>query len=92
MLGLSRSLPIPLLIIVALGLVAVTLSSPSGLSPNASTGTTAEPVLPEQPPLPRKQRVPVRTASIDSGPGTRVALRQLVVATDADDFGLAAWK
>ncbi|MFC0114218.1 Agd3-related carbohydrate-binding protein [Kibdelosporangium aridum] len=94
---LGRNLPIPLLIIVALGLVAVTLSSPSGLGPTTSTATTADPVLPEQPPLPRKQRVPVLaktvdTASIDSGPGTRVALRQLVVATDAEDFGLAAWK
>ncbi|CAM4089670.1 hypothetical protein KIPE111705_40040 [Kibdelosporangium persicum] len=89
---LGRNLPIPLLIVVALGLVAVTLSSPSGLGTPRGTATSAQPLLPEQPPLPRKNRVPVRAASADTGPGTRVALRQLVVATDAEDFGLAAWK
>nr|WP_052478546.1 hypothetical protein [Kibdelosporangium sp. MJ126-NF4]CEL18917.1 hypothetical protein [Kibdelosporangium sp. MJ126-NF4]CTQ95280.1 hypothetical protein [Kibdelosporangium sp. MJ126-NF4] len=89
---LGRTLPVPLLIVVALGLVAFTLASPSGLEAPHDTGASTQPALPEQPPLPRKQRVPIRAQNADTGPGTRVALRQLVVATDADDFGLAAWK
>ncbi|WP_076991427.1 Agd3-related carbohydrate-binding protein [Actinosynnema sp. ALI-1.44] len=89
---LGRSLPIPLLIVVALGLVAVTLTSPSGLEAPGPTGVSAQPGMPDQPPLPRRQRVPIRAKNTDSGPGSRVALRLLVVATDTDDFGLAAWK
>jgi hypothetical protein len=91
---LSRNLPIPLLVIVALTLVTITLVSPSGTDQATSTPANAAPALPAQPPLPRKQRVPVRTAAVDkdTGPGTRVALRQLVVATDGNDFGLAAWR
>jgi hypothetical protein len=91
---LGRNLPIPLLIVVALALVAITLASPSGLDP-AGAPAAAGPAMPVQPPLPRKQRVPVHAAAVDTtdtGPGTRVALRQLVVATDEQDFGLAAWK
>jgi hypothetical protein len=93
---LGRNLPIPLVIVIALALVVITLTSPSGLDPAGGAGATAgvAPAMPAEPPLPRKQRVPVRASTVDTDttPGRRVALRQLVVATDSNDFGLAAWR
>lgn len=51
-------------------------------------------VMPPQPPAPRTQMVPVRASAAPPGPavpGERVALRQLVIATDRSDFQLSAW-
>jgi hypothetical protein len=51
-------------------------------------------VMPPQPSTSRTQLVPVRASAAAEGPavpGERVALRQLVIATDHDDFQLPAW-
>lgn len=51
-------------------------------------------VMPPQPPAPRTQLVPLRAPAAAQGPavpGERVALRQLVIATDRSDFQLPAW-
>lgn len=50
--------------------------------------------LPVDPAGPDSARVPVRLTrprSPSSRPGHRVALRQLIIATDEQDFGLPAW-
>lgn len=52
------------------------------------------PAMPPQPAAPRTELVPVRTPAPARGPaipGERVALRQLVIATDVNDFQLPAW-
>ncbi|MGW3118189.1 Agd3-related carbohydrate deacetylase [Streptomyces sp. NPDC001107] len=62
----------------------------SGLPAIPGTGAT-----PPAPPVPRKQLVPVRAdapAQTPAKPGDRVAMRQLIIATDARDFGLPAWR
>ncbi|TCO60542.1 hypothetical protein [Actinocrispum wychmicini] len=89
---LVRRLQLPLLLVLAVAVVTITVLSPAG--PGQSGGASAGAALVE-PPLPAKQRVPVRLASAPAGqarPGDLVALRQLVIATDTDDFGLATWK
>ncbi|MFE0252789.1 hypothetical protein [Streptomyces sp. NPDC059010] len=50
---------------------------------------------PPAPAVPGKQLVPVRDDKTDETPvarGGKVALRQLVIAADAQDFGLPAWR
>jgi hypothetical protein len=50
--------------------------------------------MPQQPPTSPAQLVPVRTLAAPGSsavPGSRVMLRQLIIATDADDFQLPAW-
>lgn len=84
--NLARAWPLPLLLCVISGLAAITLVSPSG-----SAGGL---VRPQEPPTPRKELVPVKYSvhsDRPSAPGDKVALRQLVIATDANDPGLATW-
>ncbi len=52
-------------------------------------------IMPAQPSQPRTSRVPVRTkaaAGRSAVPGTKVMLRQLVIAADEDDPELPAWR
>ncbi|MFD8498025.1 hypothetical protein [Amycolatopsis sp. NPDC059657] len=87
---MARRLQGPALVVAALTLVGVTLASPNSAGP----GTGGEPVAAPVPPqalAARKSRVPVRV-SAPGGTGDRIALRQLVIATGEDDFGLATWK
>ncbi|MEU6151831.1 hypothetical protein ABZ816_17715 [Actinosynnema sp. NPDC047251] len=79
---------VPLLMVVALLITAITLTSPA--IDDGSGG--AEPV-PVPVPVAVKKEVPVRVA--DEGVARRgelVALRQLVIATGPDDFGLGTWR
>lgn len=88
---LLRRLQLPLLLVLAVAVVAITVMSPAG---PGQPGAAARSALVE-PPAPVKQRVPVRLANAPAGqarPGDQVALRQLVIGTDTDDFGLATWK
>ncbi|WP_228122190.1 Agd3-related carbohydrate-binding protein [Saccharothrix syringae] len=97
---LPRSAPpvhAPLLAVLLLALGAITVMSPPAPSGAGPTGAGAAPPVPDPVPVavPAKQRIPVRRAGPPTGPaarGDRVALRQLVVATGQDDFGLAAWR
>jgi hypothetical protein len=81
----------PLLAAIALVITTITVLSPPG--PEAGRRPAqAEPV---PYPLPAKRFVPVRADRQPQGAGRRgdlVALRQLVIATGQDDFGLATWK
>ncbi|GAA3854532.1 hypothetical protein GCM10022243_20050 [Saccharothrix violaceirubra] len=84
----------PVLVVVALALAAFTVASPSGPAGTdvvePGSGAAAAPF-----PVARKHQVPVRPARPPAGGavlGDRVALRQLVLATGPDDFGLTAWK
>ncbi|MEU4805818.1 hypothetical protein [Actinosynnema sp. NPDC023587] len=85
----SGSAPhVPLLMVVALLIGAITLTSPA--IDDGAGG--AEPV-PVPVPVAVKEEVPVRVA--DSGVARRgelVALRQLVIATGPADFGLDTWR
>ncbi|MEV0677729.1 hypothetical protein AB0I60_14515 [Actinosynnema sp. NPDC050436] len=79
---------VPLLMVVALLIGVITLTSPA--IDGGSGG--AEPV-PVPVPVAVKEEVPVRVA--DGGAARRgdlVALRQLVIATGPDDFGLGTWR
>jgi hypothetical protein len=60
-----------------------------------STNPGAMPPEPPEPPRQRTQLVPVRVPASAGRPaarGDRVALRQLIIATDPDDFQLPAWQ
>jgi len=76
-------------------LVTITLTSPA--HPVRAAGDlhqVTSRVMPPQPPAPRTQLVPVTAPAAAGGPavpGERVALRQLVIATDRNDFQLPAW-
>jgi hypothetical protein len=83
------------LFLAAAVLVTITLTTPS--HPVRAAGDPRQvtsKVMPPQPAAPRTQLVPVRATAAAEGPavpGERLALRQLVVATDPDDFQLRAW-
>jgi hypothetical protein len=82
----------PLLAAVALAITTITVLSPPGPPPAGDEVAQASPV---PYPLPAKRFVPVRAERPPEGTGRlgdRVALRQLVIATGPDDFGLATWK
>ncbi|WP_216215608.1 Agd3-related carbohydrate-binding protein [Amycolatopsis aidingensis] len=85
----------PALLVLALALTAITVLSPGAGDP-ATGGEAAFPAaLPAQPEPARIQRVPVRAQPVSPGPaapGSRVALRQLVIATDPEDVGLPVWR
>ncbi|MEU5696694.1 hypothetical protein [Actinosynnema sp. NPDC020468] len=82
---------VPLLVLVGFALAAMTLASPrEPVRTDGEEGVTAVPL-----PLAVKSHVPVRPAEPPGGQARRgdlVALRQLVIATGPEDFGLAAWK
>src|SRR5262245_49843653 len=81
---------IPLIITLAVAPGGAVWQAASGLPAVPGTGAT-----PPAPPVPRKQLVPVRSSAPPQSPGKpgdRVALRQLIIATDARDFGLPAWR
>lgn len=75
-------------------MVAVTLMSPTAAERDAAVAASRTFTVPPVPPLPRKELVPVRGSgpARPPGPGEGIALRQLVIAVDAEDPGLAAWK
>ena len=76
-------------------LLAITLVSPAHPADAGKTPEITSTAMPPQPPTPRTQLVPVRAAATQAGPpvrGEQVALRQLIIATDANDFELSAWK
>ncbi|MEV6239638.1 hypothetical protein [Lentzea sp. NPDC051838] len=80
----------PLLAAVALAVTTITVLSPPSVQPARDQRVSAVPY-----PLPAKRFVPVRADRPPEGSGRlgdRVALRQLVIATGQDDFGLATWK
>ncbi|MFJ8958920.1 hypothetical protein ACIRG5_05980 [Lentzea sp. NPDC102401] len=82
----------PLLAAIALVITTITVLSPPGPQPVGGAPAQASPV---PYPLSAKRFVPVRAARPPDGAGRRgdvVALRQLVIATGPDDFGLATWK
>ncbi|KOV80690.1 hypothetical protein [Nocardia sp. NRRL S-836] len=82
----------PLLVAVALAVTTLTVLSPPG---SDRAGGAAEQADPVPYPVPRKKFVPVRAErppESTGGRGERVALRQLVIATGQDDFGLATWR
>jgi len=76
-------------------LVTITLTSPAHwVRAAGELEQVTSKVMPPQPPTPRTQLVPVRASAAANGPavpGERVALRQLVIATDPKDFQLSAW-
>ncbi|MDC0767238.1 Agd3-related carbohydrate-binding protein [Streptomyces sp. HD] len=84
---------IPLIITLAL--------APDGSSwqaipdaPNVPDAPETE-ATPPAPQVPRKEIVPVRGDTATEGPaepGDKVALRQLVIAAHAQDFGLSTWR
>ncbi|MGW4088016.1 Agd3-related carbohydrate-binding protein [Streptomyces sp. NPDC004822] len=87
--------PLTLLALVVVGLVPLLITlgvAPPGTGRQAALADRA---VPPQPHVPAKHLVPVRgDAPPDrpAAPGEQVALRQLIVATDERDFGLAAWR
>ncbi|CAL9359726.1 hypothetical protein [Streptomyces sp. enrichment culture] len=87
--------PLVLLALAVVGIIPLLITlgvAPPGTGRQAAL---AENAVPPQPTVPAKQLVPVRgeaPADRPARPGEQVALRQLVVATDEKDFGLAAWR
>ncbi len=82
----------PLLVAIALAITTITVLSPPG--PDRAGGAPDR-TSPAPYPAARKKFVPVRAArqpASTGGHGDRVALRQLVVTTGPDDFGLATWR
>jgi hypothetical protein len=81
--------------VAAVVLVTITLTSPAhSVRTSRAADQVAAKVMPPQPATPRTQLVPA-TAPEPTGPaapGERVALRVLIIATDADDFQLPAWR
>ncbi len=83
---------------VAATLIGLTVASRNWIGAESAVSfaaLNARTVMPPQPEIPRKQMVPVRASVMTEHaavPASRVALRQLVIATDADDFELPAWK
>jgi hypothetical protein len=77
--------------------VTITLTSPlHPVRASADRQDVTSGVMPPQPPAPRTQLVPVQApastmAQHPAVPGERVALRQLIIATDRNDFQLSAW-
>jgi hypothetical protein len=92
--ALTRNLSATLLLCMAVVMVVVTLMSPTAAERDAAAAASKTFTMPPVPPLPRKELVPVRSSrpAKPPGPGEGVALRQLIIAVDADDPGLAAWK
>ncbi|MEU6252695.1 hypothetical protein [Streptomyces sp. NPDC047043] len=90
-----------ILLAVAVGVIPLIITlavAPRGTSWQAAPDGLHVPDTGATPPAPQepgKQLVPVRldaTPRSPAHPGDRVALRQLVIATDARDFGLPAWR
>ena len=83
---------------MAATLIGLTVASRNWIGAESAVSfasLNARTVMPPQPEIPRKQMVPVRASVMTEHaavPASRVALRQLVIATDADDFELPAWK
>ncbi|MDF2269604.1 hypothetical protein P2Q00_29845 [Streptomyces coacervatus] len=78
---------IPLIITLAV--------APSGTGWQAARGGLDGTAKPPAPPVPSKELVPVRDNAAPDTPvhrGDKVALRQLIIATDTRDFGLPAWR
>ncbi|GGP78476.1 Agd3-related carbohydrate-binding protein [Saccharothrix coeruleofusca] len=86
----------PLLAALALAIGVITAVSPSSPGPGGAAPSRDGAAPPPVPvPVAAKQQVPVRLTDPPrgaAGRGDLVALRQLVVATGPDDFGLATWK
>lgn len=79
--------PVSLVLVMA-SLVAITLASPA--HPNGTTRNDEETRA-----MSHTRLIPVRapaTTERQTVRGERVALRQLIIATDADDFELPVWK
>src|SRR5260370_10619913 len=84
-----------MLFLVMATLLAITLVSPARPANVARNPEITSASMPPQPPAPPTQLVPVLAAATRAGPpvpGEQVALRQLIIATDSNDFELAAWK
>lgn len=82
----------PLLVAIALVITTITVLSPPGSDRAGGAPAQASPV---PYPLPAKKFVPVRLEREPAGSGRRgdrVVLRQLVIATGPEDFGLVTWK
>ncbi len=82
----------PLLVALALVITTITVLSPPARD---RAGGAPRQVNPVPYPVPAKRFVPVRLDQAPAGGGRRgdaVALRQLVIATGEDDFGLTAWR
>ncbi|WP_051794889.1 hypothetical protein [Kibdelosporangium aridum] len=92
--ALTRNLSTIFLLCMAVVMVVVTLMSPTAAERDAAIAASRTFTMPPVPPLPPKELVPVRSSkpAKPPGPGEGVALRQLVIAVDANDPGLAAWK
>ncbi|WP_158889501.1 hypothetical protein [Amycolatopsis anabasis] len=87
--ALIRKSPIPVLVLLALALATITVVSPAPRS-----GKERDDVASTAIPPARKHLVPARTTTGEppAGPGDKVALRQLIIATTPDDFALPGWK
>ncbi|MEU3947973.1 hypothetical protein [Streptomyces sp. NPDC029526] len=87
--------PLVLLALVVVGIVPLLITLGVAAPGTGRQAAMARSAAPPQPPVPAKQLVPVRGDAPPDGPvrpGEQVALRQLVVATDEKDVGLAAWR
>ncbi|WP_142001293.1 hypothetical protein [Amycolatopsis cihanbeyliensis] len=85
----------PALLVLALALTAITVLSPGAPEPAAGGDSAFPATLPAQPEPTRIRRVPVRgqpASPAPAAPGSRVALRQLVIATGEGDTGLPVWR
>ena len=85
----------PLLVALALVITTITVLSPPAHDRAGGAPRQARQVSPVPYPVPAKRFVPVRLDQAPVGSGRRgdaVALRQLVIATGQDDFGLTAWR
>jgi hypothetical protein len=95
--ALMKKSPLPLLLCLALEmLLIIMIPSESDFSgPFLRALGLGRLALPQSPITLPKQLVPVRRASApepSTARGDKVALRQLIIATDADDFELPTWK
>ncbi|WP_432057973.1 hypothetical protein [Streptomyces sp. bgisy022] len=87
--------PLVVLALVVVGIVPLLITLGVAAPGTGRRAALAENAVPPRPPVPAKQLVPVRGDAPPDGPvrpGEQVALRQLVVATDEKDVGLAAWR
>jgi hypothetical protein len=88
----ARVLPF---LLAAAVLVTITMTSPARPAHAVEdVKRVTSQVLPPQPATPTTQLVPVRASATDegpAGPGERMALRQLIIATGPHDFQLPAW-
>ncbi|HEX2808779.1 MAG TPA: hypothetical protein VHN80_21660 [Kineosporiaceae bacterium] len=93
-----KTITVPLLVCVLATLLGISVASrgPSGDSSDEGSDVLAPRAASLASKVPRKQWVPVRRGPAQAGPptipGQGVALRQLVIATDPEDFELPGWK